>query len=82
MGGNLAVAAVAPGDMTDLIALASNIDEASTAVEEFASENCPDLPTDFLSRESPPTATDAAVTWVHTSWPFAEVNTADRTRTE
>jgi hypothetical protein len=25
---------------------------------------------------------EAAVTWVHTSWPFAKVDTADRTRAE
>jgi hypothetical protein len=38
-------------DMTDFLALAGDIDAASTAVEEFASENCPDLPADFFSTE-------------------------------
>ncbi len=38
-------------EMTDFLALAGSIDEASTAVEEFAAENCPDLPADFFGDE-------------------------------
>ena len=38
-------------EMTDFLAMAGDLDEASIAVEEFALENCPDLPDDFFSTE-------------------------------
>jgi len=38
-------------EMADFLELASSIDEAGAAVEDFAKENCPDLPADFFSTE-------------------------------
>ena len=38
-------------EMTDFLAIAGGLDEASTAVEEFALENCPGLPADVFATE-------------------------------
>jgi hypothetical protein len=38
-------------EMADFLTLADGLDEASTAVEEFALENCPDLPADLFETE-------------------------------
>ena len=38
-------------EMTEFLAIAGSLDEASTAIEEFALENCPDLPADLFATE-------------------------------
>ena len=38
-------------EMGEFLAVAGSLDEASTAVEEFALENCPDLPADLFDTE-------------------------------
>jgi Asp-tRNA(Asn)/Glu-tRNA(Gln) amidotransferase C subunit len=38
-------------EMADFLTLADGLDEASTAVEEFALANCPDLPADLFETE-------------------------------
>lgn len=38
-------------EMNDFLAMADGLDEASTAVEEFALENCPGLPADLFATE-------------------------------
>jgi hypothetical protein len=38
-------------EMTDFLAMADGLDEASTAVEEYALANCPDLPADVFATE-------------------------------
>jgi hypothetical protein len=38
-------------EMTEFLAIAGSLDEASTTVEQFAKENCPDLPADFFGTE-------------------------------
>ena len=38
-------------EMTDFLAVADGLDGASSAVEEFALENCPDLPADLFATE-------------------------------
>lgn len=38
-------------EMTDFLAIADGLDEAGTADEEFALENCPELPSDVFSTE-------------------------------
>jgi hypothetical protein len=38
-------------EMTDFLAMADGLDEASTAVEAYALENCPDLPADVFATE-------------------------------
>jgi imidazolonepropionase-like amidohydrolase len=38
-------------EMTDFLAMADGLDGAGTAVEEFALENCPDLPADVFATE-------------------------------
>jgi hypothetical protein len=35
-------------EMADFMALASDLDEPSARIEEYAKENCPDLPDDFF----------------------------------
>ena len=37
--------------MAEFLSLADGLDEASTTVEEFAKENCPDLPAGFFASE-------------------------------
>jgi len=36
-------------EIADFLALADSLDQAGIAVEEFATENCPDLPADLFS---------------------------------
>jgi hypothetical protein len=36
---------------TELADMDASLDEASLAIEEFAKDNCPDLPADFFSNE-------------------------------
>jgi hypothetical protein len=43
--------AASEAEMGEFLAIAGGLDEASTAVEEFALENCPDLPADLFSTE-------------------------------
>lgn len=38
-------------EMTDFLALADGLDEASTTVEEYALANCPDIPEDVFATE-------------------------------
>jgi hypothetical protein len=38
-------------EMTDFLAIADGLDGAGAAVEEFALENCPDLPADVFATE-------------------------------
>ena len=38
-------------EMADFLTLADGLDEASTAVEEYALANCPDLPADLFETE-------------------------------
>ncbi len=45
------VEAASEEEMADFLAIADGLDEASTKVEEFATENCPGLPADFFSTE-------------------------------
>ncbi len=44
-------AAASEEETADFIALAADFDEASTKIEAFTLENCPDLPADFFSTE-------------------------------
>ena len=37
--------------MADFLALADSLDEAGTAIEEYALANCPDIPADLFSTE-------------------------------
>jgi len=38
-------------EFTDFLAIAASLDQASIAIEEFATEKCPDLPANFFSTE-------------------------------
>jgi hypothetical protein len=38
-------------EMGEFLAIVGQLDEPATKVEEFAMENCPDLPADFFSTE-------------------------------
>jgi hypothetical protein len=38
-------------EMGDFLAIADGLDEASTAIEEFALDNCPDIPADLFETE-------------------------------
>ena len=38
-------------EMADFLALADSLDEAGTAIEEYALANCPDIPADLFSTE-------------------------------
>jgi hypothetical protein len=43
--------AASDDEMADFLALAASIEEVGTAVEAFATENCPDLPAEVFSTE-------------------------------
>ncbi len=38
-------------EMADFLVIAGSLDEASTAIEEFALANCPDIPADLFATE-------------------------------
>ncbi len=44
-------AAASEEEQSDFLALAAAFEEASTKIEAFTMENCPDLPADFFSTE-------------------------------
>lgn len=43
--------AASEDEMAEFLAVAGSLDEASTQVEEYALENCPDLPADLFATE-------------------------------
>lgn len=43
--------AASEDEMADFLAIADGVEEASTKVEEFAKENCPDLPADAFGTD-------------------------------
>ncbi len=43
--------AASEDEMAEFLAVAGSLDDASTTVEEFALENCPDIPADVFATE-------------------------------